>query len=130
MGGVRVAKGGSEDVGRPEVGAKDEARNLSLSSVVTGLSSVKEEGDRVVTSSSLAQGAAGGMSSREPVWQAAPGTGSLGPAHPDRGPVVGIEPGACEALCQWRGTIAAPWNRWWRLTWILSTCLGRVHALL
>ena len=44
-GGVRVAKG----VGGPEVCAWDEARNLGLSGVVTGLSSgVNECGDRVV----------------------------------------------------------------------------------
>ena len=35
QGGVRVAKGGGEDVGGPEVGARDEAKNLGLTGVVT-----------------------------------------------------------------------------------------------
>ena len=36
-GGARVAKGGGEDVGGSEVSAKNEARNLGLSSAVAGL---------------------------------------------------------------------------------------------
>ena len=62
QGGVRVAEGGSEDVGGPEVRGGNEARNLGLSDVITGLSSsVDEGGDRVVATSSLVQGAAGGV---------------------------------------------------------------------
>ena len=34
---VRVTKGGGEDVSRPEIGARDEARNLSLGGVVAEL---------------------------------------------------------------------------------------------
>ena len=50
QGSARVAKGGSEDVGGPQIGAKDEARNLGLSSVVTGLSSsVSQGGDLAVS---------------------------------------------------------------------------------
>ena len=46
--------------GRPQVSGRDEARNLGLSGVVTGLSSsVDDGGDRVVTANGLAQGAAG-----------------------------------------------------------------------
>ena len=49
-----------EDIGGPEVSARDEARNLGLSGVVTGLSSgVNKCGDRVVAAGGLAQGAAG-----------------------------------------------------------------------
>ena len=58
-----LPRGGGEDVNGPEVSARDEARNLGLSSVVTGLSSVDDGGDRVVTAGGLAQGAAGGVSS-------------------------------------------------------------------
>ena len=47
QGGVRVAMGGGQNVGGPEVG--DEARNLSLSGVVTALGgSMNEGGDRIV----------------------------------------------------------------------------------
>ena len=88
QGGVPASKSGGEDVGGPEVGARDEARNLGLSGVVTGLSgNMNEGGDRVVATSSLAQGATVDWTapeSREPVWQAAQGTGSLCPAHPNR----------------------------------------------
>ena len=62
-GGERVAKGGSNDVGGPEVGARDEARNLHLSSVIPALSSSVNEGsDRIVATSGVAQGAADGAS--------------------------------------------------------------------
>ena len=53
---VHVAKGGSEDVGGPTVGARKDSRNLGLSGVVTGLSSSVDEGtDRVVTASALGE---------------------------------------------------------------------------
>ena len=61
QGGVRVDEGGGADVG-PEVSARDEARNLGLSGVITSLcSGVNECGDHVVTAGGLAQGAAGGV---------------------------------------------------------------------
>ena len=80
QGGVRVAKGRSEDVGGPETSAGSEAGNIGLSGVIAGLgSSVNKCGDRVVAAGGLAQGAAGGVGgahvSRDPVWQAAQGTG-------------------------------------------------------
>ena len=49
-GSVRVAEGGSEDVGGPKISARDEARHLSLGGVVAGLgSSVNKSGDRVLS---------------------------------------------------------------------------------
>ena len=75
QGSARVAKGGGEHVGGPEISARDEAGNLGLSGVIAGLgSSANWCGGRVVA----------GAVSREPVWQATQGTGSLGPAHPRR----------------------------------------------
>ena len=56
QGGVRVAKGGGEDVSRPEISAMDEAQKLGLGGVVAGL------------------GAAGGVAGacvQGSVWQAA-----------------------------------------------------------
>ena len=51
-----VYESGGEDVGGPEVGTRDEARNLGLSGVIPGLScGVNECGDRVVTAGGLAQ---------------------------------------------------------------------------
>ena len=55
-GSVRVAEGGSEDVGGPKIGAREEARHLSLGGVVTGLGTrVNKCGDRVLASGGLAQ---------------------------------------------------------------------------
>ena len=61
---VEGSVGVAEDVGRSEVGARNEARYLSLSSAVTGLSrSVHKCGDRVVAARGFAQSAAGGVGS-------------------------------------------------------------------
>ena len=48
QGGVHIAKGGGENVGGSEVSARDEATNLGLSGMVSGLrSSVNEGSDRI-----------------------------------------------------------------------------------
>ena len=61
--GVRVAESGGEDVAGPEVGARNEARNLCFGSVVTRLSSgVNLGGELVVAAGGLTQGTAGGVS--------------------------------------------------------------------
>ena len=55
QGGVRVANGG-EDVGGPEISAKDDARNLGLGGVITGMgSSMDECGNRIVASARAQQ---------------------------------------------------------------------------
>ena len=55
---------GSEEVGGPEIGPKDEVRDLSLGGVVAGLgSSVNNCGGRVVVVGGLAQGAASSVGS-------------------------------------------------------------------
>ena len=52
-GSVRVAEGGGEDVGGPEIGGRDEARDLTLGGAVAGLrSSVNKCSDRVVAAGS------------------------------------------------------------------------------
>ena len=59
---MRVAKGGGDDIGRPVVGTKDEARNLRHSGEVTRLSSnVNKCGDRVVAVGGISQGPARGV---------------------------------------------------------------------
>ena len=59
-GGVGVALGRGDDVGGPEVSARDDG-NLSLGSAVAGLSrSVRKCSDRVVAAGGLAQGTTGG----------------------------------------------------------------------
>ena len=59
---VGVAEVQSEDVGRSEVGARIEARNLSLRSAVAGLSrSMLQCSDRVVAARGLARRAASGV---------------------------------------------------------------------
>ena len=82
--GVRVAKGGGEDIGRPVIGTKDEARNRSHSGEVTRLSSnVNKCGDRVVAVGGISKAqheAWTAPGSREPVWQAAQSTDSTGPS--------------------------------------------------
>ena len=71
QGGVRVAKGGGEDVGGPEISAKDEAWNLGLSGVITRQgSSVNKCGDYVVSAGGLAQGR----------WRGLQGSGLAGSA--------------------------------------------------
>ena len=86
-GGVGVAKGGGEDVGRSEVCAGNEAGNLGLGNAVAGLSrGVHKCSDRVVSAGGLAQGAAGGVGGAcvQGSRLTAQGTGSQGPAHPRR----------------------------------------------
>ena len=59
---VGVAQGRGENIRRSQIGAWDEAGNIHLGGVVTLLRSrVQEGGDSVVTTSGLAQGAAGGV---------------------------------------------------------------------
>ena len=62
----------------------DEPRETSLSNVITGLGGgVDESGDRIVAADGLLQAqlvAWAAPVSRDPVWQAAHGTGSQGPA--------------------------------------------------
>ena len=61
-GGVRIAEGRGEDVSGPEIGARDEAKNLCLDSAVAGLSrGLHKCSDRVVAAGGLAQGTAGGV---------------------------------------------------------------------
>ena len=62
QGSVRVAEGGGEDVGGPEIGARGEARKLSLGSAIAGLRRrVHTCSDRVVAAGGLAQGTIGGV---------------------------------------------------------------------
>ena len=61
-GGVRVAEDRGEEVGGPEVSARDETGNFSLGSAVVGLSrSVHKCSDRVVAAGGLAQDTTGGV---------------------------------------------------------------------
>ena len=49
QGSVRVAEGGGEDIGGPEITARDEAKNLGLGGVIAGLgSSMDKCGDCTV----------------------------------------------------------------------------------
>ena len=62
QGSVGVAQGRGEDVCGPQIRARDETGYLHLRGVVTLLcSSMNEGGDGVVTTRSLAQGAAGSV---------------------------------------------------------------------
>ena len=85
-GSARVAKGGGEDVGGSEVGARNETGNLSPSSAIAGPSrSMHKCGDRVVAARGFAQSVAWAAPvSRDPDRQVAQGTGSQGPAQPRR----------------------------------------------
>ena len=59
-GSIGVARGGGEDVRRPQVRTRDEAGNLHLSRAVAGLGRcVYQRGDRVVAARGLTNRAAG-----------------------------------------------------------------------
>ena len=69
-GGVRVAKGGGEDVGGSEVSAKNEAGNLGLCSAIAGLGRcVYQRSNRVVVVRDAQQMAWAAPVSRDSVWQ-------------------------------------------------------------